>query len=51
MAKAKAFGCQVCPWKEDKDDCFVKPETPRKPEIIVVGEAPGKTEHTEGIPF
>src|SRR3989304_201730 len=54
MPKEKApklFGCAACPWGEHKPQMFVQPEEPVDPNLIVLGEAPGKTELEDGVPF
>jgi uracil-DNA glycosylase family 4 len=40
-----------CPYCGKHSDCFVPPEIPKHPKLIIVGEAPGKEELAEHRPF
>lgn len=51
MKKVKITGCPACPWHTSYADNFVKPEHGHRPNLIIIGEAPGKSEHEQGKPF
>jgi len=52
--KPKLFGCAACPWSQEKEQMFVEPVIfgdKDVPDLIVIAEAPGRTELAEGEPL
>lgn len=49
--KAKKLGCEHCPWGDKKAESFVSPEYVDNPDVLILAEAPGRTELLLGKPL